>query len=258
MPSPNPKRSAGVIGHDRLGLIPPRHWIAHEFCFFLHHQMLWLLRQYEDSGVHRSVEKAFLKVVQALPPEDRELDLISILRKDPTSVAYRHHLVSHAVFALTSDMLHFLYEALSCFEKRKCTVAFSLLRKPLKENLLFLAWLLGDEANFLKRFDEITQALNGVSPEARIKILAAAIEKLPVKDAFSADLLHDIIYSKAHARGFEPMWQRASHLVTSQGRLLKTESLDLNLLFLDKRRRIAGPRVCVPTLRPCVCRAGSA
>ena len=52
-----------------------------------------------------------------------------------------------------------------------------------------------------------------------------------VKDAFEADTIWDIIYSKKHSNGFEPTWQKATHLTTSQGELLKTEDYSFNFIF---------------------------
>ena len=40
---------------------------------------------------------------------------------------------------------------LAWFEKRKFAVGYALLRKPLKENLLFLSWLLADQDDFINR-----------------------------------------------------------------------------------------------------------
>jgi hypothetical protein len=45
-----------------------------------------------------------------------------------------------------------LFEALSCSRKEKLAVTFALLRKPLRENLLYLEWLLADPEELLTRF----------------------------------------------------------------------------------------------------------
>jgi hypothetical protein len=50
--------------------------------------------------------------------------------------------------ALTSDFLHHVYEGLWCLEKRKIVVAFNVLRKPLKDNLTYLCWMLADPEDF--------------------------------------------------------------------------------------------------------------
>lgn len=224
----------GLLDPDRLALLPVEYWPHHEFCFYLHDQMAELLVQYESSGAHEWVVKAFdhAKKEHGIPNAD--IDILSILRQNELVPFYRHHIVSHLVFGLTTDMLHFLYEALICFEKRKFAVAFSLLRKPLKENLLFLSWLLGAEDDFIARFEKDNYTtLNGLDAPRRQEILSAAIARLSTKEAFAAELLEGMIFSKTHDHSFEPIWQRATHLITSQGVALRTEDLNINFIFHD-------------------------
>ena len=145
--------SIGIVDADRLGLIPKRYWKAHEFCFFLHDRLVELLVEYEVSGVHNILVDAFKEAITGHEKEFEDIDILEFMKKHDMVKPYKHHLVSHLVLGLTADMLHFLYEALRCFEKRKFSVGFATLRKPLKEHLLFLAWLLADQEDFLTRFE---------------------------------------------------------------------------------------------------------
>jgi len=223
-----------MLAPERLAMLPSRYWKAHEFSFHLHDQMLQLLVQYEGSGAHQWVADAFADALAKADATDIEIDILQIMKSRGLISFYKHHIVSHLTLGLTSDMLHFLYEALMCFEKRKFAVGFALLRKPIKENLLFLSWLLSDQDDFISRFESNTAtALNEIKPERRIEILSGAISHLATKEAFSADLLHDMIYSKTHEKSFEPIWQRATHLITSHGALLRTEDLNINFIFHD-------------------------
>ncbi|MBU0588741.1 MAG: hypothetical protein KJ852_08420 [Gammaproteobacteria bacterium] len=227
-------KSLGLLEFDRLALIPPAYWPHHEFCFYLHDQMLELLVQYEASGAHQWVTSAFDAAAKEYGTSYTDIDILELLRQKELVPYYRHHIVSHLVLGLAADMLHFLYESLMCFEKRKFSVAYALLRKPLKENLLFLSWLLGNENDFITRFEKDNYStLNGLNPERRTQIFTDAISRLPVNGAFAADLLEKILFSKVHARSFEPIWQRATHLITSQGTSLRTEDLNINFIFHD-------------------------
>lgn len=227
-------RSLGIIELERLALLPPEYWQHHEYCFFLHDQVAELLIQYEQSGAHLWVTEAFEKVLKESEIPDADVDILDFLKNHDLVQCYHHHIVSHLVFGLTSDMLHFIYESMKCFEKRKFAVAFALLRKPLKENLLFLSWLLGNEEDFIARFEKDNfTTLNGVTPERRLQILKDAIAHLATKEAFDADILNDMIFSKANGNSFEPIWQRATHLITSHGILLRTEDLNINFVFHD-------------------------
>lgn len=225
-------KSLGVIDEQRLRLVPPRLWIAHEFCFFLHDRLVNLLIEYETSGAHNIVNESFQKAISGHEEEFEEIDILAFMKNNNLIEPYKHHIFSHVVMGLTSDMLHFLYESLRCFEKHKISVAFSLLRKPLKEHLFFLTWILADEDDFISRFEANNyRSLNNISKEKRITIFEKAISKLPASDAFDAETIWNMIYSKNHPNGFEPTWQRATHLITSYGDLLKTEDYSLNFIF---------------------------
>jgi hypothetical protein len=219
---------------ERLINIPQKYWAAHEFCFRTHDQMAHLLLQYESSEAHLWVSDTVRKILKEQPDRPEEIDLFQLLKAAGLEGPYKHHIVSHLVLSLTSDLLHFIYEALTCFEKRKFSVGYSLLRKPLKENLLFLAWILGDTEDFIARFEaNNSKTLGGTLELQRVDIFRKAIAKLAISEAFSPDLIHDLIFSKTNPAGFEPVWQRASHLITSQGALLKTEDYAINFIFND-------------------------
>lgn len=228
--------SLGILSEQRLKLLPREYWTAHEFCFFLHDKILEMLIEYDAHGVQDIVIDTFEKIVTEAGREDdfKDVELLAYMKKHGLIEPYKHHIVSHVVLALTADMLHFLYEALSCFEKRKFSVAFSLLRKPLKEHLLFLSWILADEDDFVSRFESNNYiSFSGVTKEKRLSIIKQAISKLYVKEAFSEENIWNYVYSKHHENGFESTWQRATHLTTSQSELLKTEDYSFNFIFED-------------------------
>ena len=88
--------------------------------------------------------------------EDRQLlasgiHILDFLDKSGRGDLERRAVVNHVCNALFSDMLHFIYEALRALEKRKFTVAFSLLRKPLKEGMLIIAQMCADEVAFFDK-----------------------------------------------------------------------------------------------------------
>lgn len=226
-------QTLGMRPLDRLMNIPHQMRPHHEFCFFLHDRMVALLAEYEAAGVHRWVSNGFADAA-AKNGFKGEIDVIEVLRKSGLTATGKHLLLSHLTLALTSDMLHFLFEGLCCLEKRKFAVAFSLLRKPFKENMLFLAWMVGDPEDFLTRFEKNNYtSLNGVQPARRQEILNQAIERLATKEAFDADLIDRLVFSKEQANGFEPLWQKATHLITSQGKNLQTEDRNINFIFND-------------------------
>ncbi len=222
---------------ERLQLLPESYWLHHEFCFYLHDSVLNLLIQYDKADKQNLVYNSFIEVIKEknLAEKFKDKCLLDILKSMENPIAYKKHILGHTILALTSDMLHFLYEALSCIEKRKFSVAFSLLRKPFKEHLFFLSWILADEDDFIRRFESDNyKSFNfpkKFNQELRKKIIADAISRLHSKEAFDEDLIFKLIYSKNHEYGFEPTWQRATHLTTSMGDLLRTEDYSFNFIF---------------------------
>lgn len=191
-----------------------------------------MLTQYEQSGAHNAVMAAFEDAIRGHEKEFEDIDILDFMKKHDLVQPYKHHIMSHVVLGLTADMLHFLYEALRAFEKRKFSVGFSLLRKLLKEHLFFLSWVLSDDDDFIKRFEANNhETLNNVTKERRLDIFAHAIARLATSELFDSTLLWEMIYSKNHSNGFEPTCQRATHLITSKGDLLRTEDYSLNFVF---------------------------
>lgn len=134
---------------------------------------------------------------------------------------------------MVSDCLHHLYEALRCFEKRKFVVAFNLLRKPLKDNLLYLSWMLGDEDGFYAEFtsgnpERLSQKKLG---NFRREILARAIAKTELRALISPELLNELLYDRQNATGFEQLFQHAVHLVTIERVELRTAPENFNFIF---------------------------
>lgn len=217
---------------ERLQYIPEKYWAKHEFSFYLHDKIAHLLVEYASSGMQHVVTDAFMEAIQGHEDKFEGIDILDWLKEHGLIEPYKHHLISHIQLALTEDMLHFLFEALTAFEKRKFSVGFSLLRKPLKEHLIFLSWILADEDDFLSGFESDTyKALNRLRKPKQQQIISDAVSKLQLDEFFDPDLIWDIIFSKNEKGGFEPVWQRATHLVTSMGALLKTEDYSLNFIF---------------------------
>lgn len=229
-------KSLGLIEAERLGLIPDNYWKSHEFCFYLLSQIVSSSESLEETGSHLAVSDAVVDAAEQLGVDPEKLDWIELLRNDEMMDLYYHHIVGHLVLALISDMVQFLDEALRALEKRKFTVAYSLLRKPLKENLLYLTWLLADEAEFVRRFERKSFShlqIGKITSDEKGEIFQAAIGKLPLEDAFDPILIRDAIYDKGSAHGLERFFQKATHLVTSQGASLRTEDYELNFIFND-------------------------
>jgi hypothetical protein len=223
----------GLIPRDRLALIPRGLQVAHEYSFFLHDECTRLLCEYEALNANivriRFPSKAeatrFGMLAKGNP--------IDALRKSGYSDQAKRVILNQITMALTSDFLHHVFEGLKCLEKRKIVVAFNVLRKPLKDNLAYLCWILADSDDFYRAFttgnpEEIAQKKLG---NKRLELFNQALAKTELKPLLDAARIHEILYSPKCTDGFEMLFQHAVHLVTTMHVELKTTPENLNFIF---------------------------
>lgn len=224
-------KAIGIIDPDRLQNIPKKYWAKHEFCFHLHDLMASLLVQME-------IKKAGHIQFEIDSEEDRRLlesspHILDFLNKSGRGDLERRAVINHTCNAVFSDILHFIYEALRALEKRKFTVAFSLLRKPLKEGLLIVAQMCADEVKFFDKMkSDAKNLLNRKDlDETRIRALLEAAMKESRGCSFtSPDAVYDAVFNFQNDLGLARLFDKAMHLVTEFPRN-QTEDYNLNFIF---------------------------
>jgi hypothetical protein len=222
----------GLIETKRLAKMPGRFHARHEFCFHLHDSMLSLfhdLAQQRFPTIQIDFENSEeFERFQSAP------DPISYFLETDREVAKRLS-VGQAMMATFSDFFNFVYEGLIALEKRKFVVAYALLRKPLKENLLLLTMMLVDDEEFFARLEK-SPAANfghpGVQDTHRKDYFRRAKEMVPYSDFLDAGFLHDLIFDVSLAAGLAPLFDTATHLVTNRA-AIRTKDLNLNFVFKD-------------------------
>jgi len=223
--------SIGFISDERLKNLPDRHHAAHEFCFHLHDLMAGLL--VEMSETNASV------VSFKIEEKDKEIDLSEVvdifdyLEKSGRPEVAKRATLNHINLALFSDMLHFIYESLIALEKRKFSVALSLLRKPFKEGLILVTWMCAAEDEFydnLKNDPAKTFDQAEISREKKIELLQAAKERCDGADFIDPTMIHDLLYDRKNEFGLAPLFDKATHLVT-RNKHIATEKLNINFIF---------------------------
>ena len=216
--------------------LPEKYRFSHEFCFFLHDQIVEALRSGEAASIFHheiTMEEHELSAIEGLVGDELFEWFESNGHKDIVLILYYKQLCA----ALLSDMLNFIYEALQCSKKGKLTVTYALLRKPFKENLFYLEWLLSDPGAFLLRFDlgnikelSINSAL---SDKDKISIISKALDKTTAGNWLTPEFLYELRFDKKSEISMEPLFQKANHLVTTF-RFLETEGQNFNFVFSDR------------------------
>lgn len=226
----------GVIPRNRLQNIPPNLRARHEYCFFLHDQCVHMLKEYAERKADLVTIKfqSDITAKQFQEIADAE-DPIEALRKTGYPEEAKRVILNQITMAMVSDCLHHIFEALKCFEKRKIVVALNLLRKPLKDNLTYLAWMLGDEEGFYSEFmmgdpERLTQKRLG---NARVEILSKAIVKTKLDSMIDASVLNALLFDRKSANGLEGLFQHAVHLITVQHIELRTLPQNFNFIFAN-------------------------
>jgi hypothetical protein len=221
-------------------LLPEQFRFSHDFCFFLHDQLVETL----NSGLEAEIfnikvkfrKKSHIKAIQGLSGED----FISYLENNGYKIDVDWLFYKQVCRALLSDFLHFVFEALQCSKKGKLTVAYALLRKPFKENLLFLEWMLAEPEDFLKRFDLETKTRftfpTDVAKDKTIEIIEKALKKTKYAKVFDPKVLYDLRHDKSVYLGLEPLWQKANHLITTY-KYLETRKGNFNFVFANSSHK---------------------
>jgi hypothetical protein len=216
--------------------LPKKYWFSHQFCFFIHDQLVQIISSGERDGIFNvTVEFQDAELVKKIHNLSGEQLLDWLENNGYEDVVYELTYRQLCV-ALLSDLCHFVYEALDCSKKEKLTVTYALLRKPFKENLFYLEWLLTDSGDFLQKFhlsetkSLIISGSGTVSRERRKEIIKGAMKKTKYGEWINLDFIYQLRYDKRVAFGMEQLWQKANHLITSY-EFLETEEKNINFIF---------------------------
>lgn len=226
--------SVGYIARKRLNRIPRSVILPHELCFFIHDECARAFVEYEGAEAH--IETITLKndeEINRFENLSREFGAIEGLRTLGYNEVSKKIILNTISMAMISDYLHHMYEALRCLEKRKFIVGINLLRKPLKENVLYLAWMLGRRDEFYTKFTTGDPSLIAQSAigQARKAIYSEAIDQIGYGSFIDSDLIESVIYSRKKDGGLELLFQHAVHLVTQKYPELRTAPENFNFIF---------------------------
>lgn len=219
--------------------LPEIHWVNHDYCLYLHDLILSIFQEcmmdghiglkFEENG--RTSLKGFEKADD--PIEWLELNGYQFEAK----LALKRKMF-HAILA---DFLNYILESLENSRKGKTAISFTLLRKPFKDNLFYLEWILydGDELLDLVNENKIEKYEVGSmrkNKKGKMKtIITNAFEKNHYNDmlrVLSGDFFYELRYDYNAKFGLELMWNKANHLVTNAKTI---RSRDFNNIFLTEK-----------------------
>ncbi len=132
-----------------------------------------------------------------------------------------------------------MFESISCASRGKVTVAYSLLRKPLKETLAYIEWLVADCEDFYETFrqkntNEYDVTNSRIFTKEKLSYnMEVALQKTYTGDSINVNnIVHDLRFNSEEDISLERIWNRAMHLVTNR-KSYETERTNLNFIFAD-------------------------
>ena len=176
-----------------------------------------------------------------------EIDLFDELDRQKDIDISEYVYIPHIFFSILRDLNYYLFESLSCIERGKVTVAFSLARKPFQDNLFYLSWILVQPHDFLEKIQYGAPREYDVSnlkgkKEFVIDLFLKAKESIQYENNFldfskeilNPELLYDIIYNRKAENSLTSVFDQSIHLVT-KNKNYPTEKRNLNFIFSDDK-----------------------
>ncbi len=208
--------------------LPDKFLSRHQLLLYFNDLMVDLLVKADEKGL--SSEKIDLKEGQIIPEDIDPIDwLIENGYKDSAFRLTK----SHIFFSLLRDFMFYMHESFSCSERGKVTVAFANSRKPIKDNLFYMCWLLIDSDEFISKLlydDPKTFEVSTIGRDFIIHILKEAVKE--VNFPLNGALLSEIIYDKNSPKSLAGIWDKSLHVVTNDKRY-PTPVGSLNFIFAD-------------------------
>ena len=215
--------------------LPEEHWHKQNFCWYIHDIIISIFRDcIENDKLNTNVTFKDEDHARRFNRTDNQLKwLYENGYADKADI-----IISKQVFyGILSDMFHFIYESLSAIEKGKIAVSLALLRKPFRDNLLYLEWLLGNPKEFIGlvyKGDIDAYAIEYIDTEKKKQIIKNALCLIDNKDFFSKmneKVYYDLRYNYEAGNSLQGAWNKANHLVTTKPGI---RSAEFNFVFLNE------------------------
>ena len=219
-------------------LLPTKYRKRHELMLYLYDilvDMLVKANKYQLSNLSFSFTNKINSEIDLFDELDRQKDL------DISEYVY----IPHIFFSILRDLNYYLFESLSCIERGKVTVAFSLARKPFQDNLFYLSWILVQPHDFLEKIQYGSPREYDVSnlkgkKEFVIDLFLKVKELIQYendlldfsKELLDPELLYDILYNRKAENSLTSVFDQSIHLVT-KNKNYPTKKRNLNFIFSD-------------------------
>lgn len=223
------------IAYREYKALPKEYWDKQNFCWYIHDIILSIFHNCMEN--EKMTTKIEFKSEFHRKEFEKAEDIINWLYENDYKYEANDIFGKRIFHAILADMLNFIYESLNNIEKGKITVSLALLRKPFRDNLLYLEWLLGNSEEFINMVnnqDIEKYAIEKLTKDKKIEIIKLAIERIENKEYFSTMnefIYYDLRYNYKAENSLQRVWNNANHLVTT-GKNIRSK--EFNFVFLDE------------------------
>lgn len=213
--------------------LPRRHHAINNLCAIVYQQLIDLIKlphYISLLSTSVSLNNEVQSIIDGL--ESEKLNIVDLLKNKRLNRELTELLTKHITLSILTDFLNYMYESLSCAKRGKMSIAYSLLRKPLTDELLIFEQILHNKEEFIQRFyhDGNPKGYDPSRATDKQKIIENAIAKLGKKYLIATDLIFRIRYDKSFEAGINAISNKALHIVTSD-KNYETERQNLNFVF---------------------------
>jgi hypothetical protein len=216
---------------DLMGyFLPQKYKELHDLCFYLYDILVQVVVEGEKKKLFHTLYN-IKKISDFQAIKDNE-DILEWLYNNGYKDEFKSIVIKNVLIATISDYCHYIYEALKCSEKSKLAITYTLLRKPLKDNLLIFEWIIANRNEFVENFknDANCYAIDKIDLTKKKAFIENSVNQINYRQTFNPAFIYSLRYSKKDEYSLERLWNLANHLVTTY-RYYKTESLNLNFIF---------------------------
>jgi len=218
-------------------ILPSKFWKKHDYLLYVYDVLRDMLIQ-ADGKKLSDIKIEFKSDKDRLAFENSE-DLFVWLDENNYKCESIKLFKSHTFFLLLKDFCYFIYESISSIERGKITVGYSLLRKPVRDNLLYMEWLLAYPEDFHNKMlyadSEEYDLLNWkkFNNESKKDIIYKASNMTHAGDIINhQNIIYDFRFNANEDFSLQNIWNKATHIVTTS-KHYKTERNNLNFLYSD-------------------------
>ncbi|MDU3337963.1 hypothetical protein [Paraclostridium bifermentans] len=218
--------------------LPKKYWASQNLCWYLHDVIMSIFMEVVDNNLidteialsdeeKLDILEGYENVYDWLKSSERHNEFTIIFCKD-------------LFMRLLGDFLNYIHEVLSNLERGKVTIACDLLRKPFKDNLLYMEWILFNDVElsnlvYNEEIDKYAMGRSGLSKEYINEIVKYNVSQNRFINGFGSErfenIIYDIRYNYDSLNSLELVWNKATHLVTT-GRKVKTKNF--NFIYNDR------------------------